>query len=79
MLRLFCVVVLQPMCIAMMWIVMIAGVSSVRPNHLIVDVVIVMLLGVLMCVVLFVLSIAMIGVNIARVLSMCGLCAFVWV
>ena len=71
-------VVLPPMCIAMLWIVMIDWVSSVRPNHMIVDVVIVMLLGVLMCVVLFVLSIAMIGVQIARVLSMCGLCAFVW-
>ena len=64
--------------IAMMLIVMIAGVSSVRANHMIVDVVIVMLMDVLMCDVLLMLSIAMIGVNVARLLSMCGLCACVW-
>ena len=78
MLRLVCVFVLQPMCIAMLWIVMIAGVSSVRANHMSVDVVVVMLSGVLMCVVFVVLSIAIVRVNMALVLSMCGLCVFVW-
>ncbi len=34
MLRLVCVFVLQPMCIAMLWIVMIVCVSSVRANHM---------------------------------------------
>ena len=48
--------------------------KRVRPNHIVVDVVIVMLLGVLMCVVLCVLSIAMMGVQITRSLSMCGWC-----
>ena len=47
---------------------------SVRANHIVVDVVIVMLLGVLMCFVLLMFSISMMGVQITRSLSMCGWC-----
>ena len=48
--------VLQPMCIAMLLIAMMTGVSSVRTNTMIVDVCIVMLSGLSICIVLMIAS-----------------------